>query len=187
MYTDIFNYRARNQLGGKALGRIMGDIFESEILEIIKENARMSENRIIEKCCVVAEGGEVVEFDVGIFRKWKDKEDAPEKFRNRLSLVDPSDVEALVEVKCFADKTGYEGFRKALEKCKLGEKGYFLGIHGSNTEAKNGVNLANKPRIFIIARTLVGNIAKGREMNGVVCYNGDVLGQFLGALKNNVR
>jgi co-chaperonin GroES (HSP10) len=182
-YVELFNYRIERDLGRK-FTNFSGSLMENALRKLVQEHLK-SVSVNAEKCFVKDGNGKFTEYDIVIYRKGKENKELNENF-NTL-VVDSSDVVAIVEVKSFADATGFEQFTNSLKQCGLTERGYFVGITGS-IKGVRGAGIKSKPRIFILAQYSYANIKKKQRMQrDKVKDNPSVLEQFLKTLQDEVN
>jgi hypothetical protein len=182
-YVELFNYRIEKNLGRK-FTNFSGALMENALRKLVQEYLKNADVTV-EKCFVKHKDGKFTEHDMIIYRRGKENKELSGNFGTL--VVDYLDVIAIIEVKSFADATGYSEFTKLLKECNLAERGYFVGITGSIKGVKGGVELGFKPKIFILANYTYANITKKQSMERKsVRDNHGVLEQFLKTLQDEV-
>jgi len=147
-----------------------GDYFESEVKEVIRRyfsNMSLS----IEKDYIRDASGKFHQIDIVVRPT-----DSPSK----------DNILAVVEVKSFADMTGYRRFKKVLELCGLVERGFYVGINGTMLGIVHGENQNLKPKVFFFTRSMGASVRKRKRMKYPEVYAG-VLQHFLKALEDQIR
>ena len=175
-YVELINYQIEKG-ASKGQTLLTGMVMENAVRKIVQKHFEKKDVNV-EKCVVLGKNGKFVEYDIVIYRGEKEA-----------LLVNPSDIVAVVEVKSFADATGYKKFQESLSQCGINpERGYFFGITGSIRGLSNGVDLNSKSRIFILAKYSYSNIKKKQKMQrDKVKDNLNVLEQFLKTLSYEIE
>ena len=184
-YVELINYKIEKNLEGRKFTNLIGSLMENALRKMVQEQLKNTETRA-EKCFVKDNEGGFTEHDIVLFRKGRENQEMSEIF-NTL-VVDSKDVEAIVEVKSFADTTGLNQFTNFLRQCNLVERGYFVGIAGSIKGVNRGVDVNKRPRIFILAKfSGYANIKRKQRMQkDKVKDNPGVLEQFLKTMQEEL-
>ncbi len=168
---DTFNSNINsNQKNGHVGTKEMGDHFESAVEDVIKKfisNRRNKLNLSLDKGFVRDKNGRSYQIDVIIKQKSPNEDN----------------VLALIEVKSFADKSGFRVFKNNLEACGLSQKGFYVGIAGTMKEVLNGEDQNQYPKIFFLSQSKSANVSKKIRMKGLEPYPNSLL-HFLEALES---
>jgi hypothetical protein len=180
---ELINQRVDKEQKGLEFTKFDGSLFENSLRKIIQEEIKDT-NMNAEKCFVKDTSDKFIEFDIVIYKKGEEEKELLEKFNT--PVIVPQNVLSIVEVKAYADSSGYTRFAKSLKECGLDTKGYFIGIFGSIKDVK-GSDL--KRQIFIFARcSQAANMKKKQKIDKdkVKPWPG-VLEQFLKTLRDNLE